>query len=134
MQRSRGFLLYDRFPDLNGTASNNVSDFHFDDDVGSAPVRIIETELYLDVMASTRLYVLDEDRLVALEDCSAKCDLPVCGERVLLVKANGVRVFAHDGRALGIALTKAPIRRTYVEDGDLVIETRIHRGRFRGIQ
>lgn len=103
-------------------------------DVGSAPVRIIETEAYLYVMTTTRLYVLDGDRLVALEDCSGKCDLLVCGEQVLLVEAKGVRVFTQDGRSLGIALTKAPIRRAYVEEGDLVIETRTHRGRFCGIR
>jgi hypothetical protein len=103
-------------------------------DVGSAPVRIIETKAYLYVMTTTRLYVLNGDRLVALEDCSGKCDLLVCGEQVLLVEAKGVRVFTQDGKPLGIALTKAPIRRAYVEEGDLVIETRTHRGRFRGIR
>lgn len=103
-------------------------------DVGSVPVRIIETEAFLYVMTSTRLYVLDGDQLVALEDCSAKCDLLVGGGMVLLVESKGVRVFAEDGRALGIALTKAPIRRAYVDDGDLVIETRTQRGRFRCVR
>lgn len=101
-------------------------------DVGSVPVRIVETEAFLYVMTTTRLYVLDGDRLVALEDCSAKCDLLVGGGIVLLVESKGVRVFAEDGRPLGIALTKAPIRRAYVDDGDLIIETRTQRGRFRG--
>ncbi|QIE48242.1 J domain-containing protein (plasmid) [Pseudohalocynthiibacter aestuariivivens] len=103
-------------------------------DVGSVPVRIIETEAFLYVMTSTRLYVLDGDQLVALEDCSAKCDLLVGGGMVLLVENKGVRVFTENGRALGIALTKAPIRRAYVDDGDLVIETRTQRGRFRGVR
>jgi hypothetical protein len=103
-------------------------------DVGSVPVRIIETEAFLYVMTSTRFYVLDGDHLVALEDCSAKCDLLVGGGMVLLVESKGVRVFAEDGRALGIVLTKAPVRRAYVDDGDLVIETRTQRGRFRGIR
>ena len=103
-------------------------------DVGSAPVRIVETEAYLYVMTTTRLYVLHGDCLMALEDCPGKCDLLVFKEQVLVVEAKGVRVFTHDGRPLGIALTKAPIRRAYVEEGDLVIETRTHRGRFRGIR
>ncbi len=103
-------------------------------DVGSAPVRIIETDAYLYVMTTTRLYVLNGDCLVALEDCPDKCDLLVFEEQVLVVEAKGVRVFTHDGRPLGIALTKAPIRRAYVEEGDLIIETRTHRGRFRGIR
>lgn len=103
-------------------------------DVGSVPVRIIETEAFLYVMTSTRLYVLDGDQLVALEDCSAKCDLLVGGGMVLLVENKGVRVFAENGRALGTALTKAPIRRAYVDDRDLVIETRTQRGRFRGVR
>jgi hypothetical protein len=101
-------------------------------DVGSMPVRIIETEAFLYVMTTTRLYVLDGDRLVALEDCSAKCDLLVSGGMVLLVEGKGVRVFTEDGRLIGVALTKAPIRRAYVDEGELVIETRTHRGRFRG--
>ena len=102
-------------------------------DVGSVPVRIIETEAFLYVMTTTRLYVLDGDRLVALEDCSAKCDLLVGGGMVLLVESKGVRVFAENGRSLGIALTKTPIRRAYVHETDLVIETRTHRGRFRRV-
>nr|WP_246205085.1 DnaJ domain-containing protein [Altericroceibacterium indicum] len=103
-------------------------------DVGSAPVRIVETDAYLYVMTTTRLYVLHGDCLMALEDCPSKCDLLIFEEQVLLVEAKGVRVFTHDGTPLGIALTKAPIRRAYVEEGDLVIETRTHRGRFRGIR
>ena len=83
-------------------------------------------------MTTTRLYVLDGDRLVALEDCSAKCDLLANGGMVLLVEGKGVRVFTEDGRLIGVALTKAPIRRAYVDEGELVIETRTHRGRFRG--
>ena len=102
-------------------------------DVGSVPVRIIETEAFLYLMTTTRLYVLDGDRMVALEDCSAKCDLLVGGGMVLLVESKGVRVFAEDGRPLGIALTKTPIRRAYVDETDLVVETRTHRGRFRGV-
>ncbi|MBD1546264.1 J domain-containing protein [Roseibium aggregatum] len=103
-------------------------------DVGSMPVRIIETEAYLYVMTTTRLYVLDGDHLVALEDCSAKCDLLVSGGMVLLVENKGVRIFAEDGRPLGIALTKAPIRRAYVDSGELVIETRTQCGRFRSVR
>jgi hypothetical protein len=103
-------------------------------DVGSMPVRIIETEAFLYVMTTTRLYVLDGDRLVALEDCSPKCDLLVSGGMVLLVEDKGIRVFTEDGRLLGVALTKAPIRRAYVDEGELVIETRTQRGRFRGVR
>jgi hypothetical protein len=100
-------------------------------DVGSVPVRIVETAAYLYVLTATRLYVLDGDSLVALEDCTARCDLLVGGGMVLLVEGKGVRVFAEDGRALGVALTKSPIRRAYVDDDTLVVETRTQRGRFR---
>ncbi len=100
-------------------------------DVGSVPVRIIETSQYLYVMTATRLYVLDDDSLVALVDCTAKCDLLVGGGLVVLIEAKGVRVFTEDGRAVGLALTKAPIRRAYVDDDTLVVETRTQRGRFR---
>lgn len=103
-------------------------------DVGSVPVRIVETESFLYVMTTTRLYVLDGDRLIALQDCSPKCDLLVSGGMVLLVEGKGVRVFTEDGRPLGIALTKAPIRRAYVHNGAVVVETRTQRGRFRGIR
>ena len=103
-------------------------------DVGSVPVRIVETDAFLYIMTATRLYVLQEDRLMALEDCASKCDLLVDGGLVLLVETKGVRVLTEDGRALGIALTKAPIRRAYVDEGDLVIETRTQRGRFHGLR
>ena len=85
-------------------------------------------------MTTTRLYVLDGDRLIALHDCSPKCDLLVSGGMVLLVEAKGVRVFTEDGQPLGIALTKAPIRRAYVHNGAVVVETRTQRGSFRGIR
>jgi len=43
-----------------------------------------------------------------------------------------VRVLTEAGRPLGVALTKAPIRRVGIEDGVLIVETRTHRGRFTG--
>lgn len=86
------------------------------------------------VMTTTRLYVLDGDHLVALEDCSPKCDLLVSEGMILLVKGKGICVFTEDGRPLGIALTKAPIRREGFDNGGVVAETRTHRWRFRRIR
>ena len=103
-------------------------------DVGSAPVRILETAHYLYIQTFTRLYVLDGDRLVGLQDCTTKCDLMVDEGMVLLVENKGVRVLSETGRALGMALTKSPIRRAGIENGVLVIETRTHRGRFSGLR
>lgn len=102
-------------------------------DVGSVPARITEAESFLYVMTTTLLYVLAGHRIVALEDCSAKCDLLVGGGVVLLVESKGVRVFAEDSLPLGIAITKTPIRWAFVDDRELVIETLTHRGRFRCI-
>lgn len=99
-------------------------------DVGTAPTRIMETDRYLYIQTFTRLYVLEGDRLVGLQDCTTKCDLLVDEGLVLLVENKGVRVLTETGRPLGVALTKAPIRRAGVEDGVLVVETRTHRGRF----
>ncbi|WP_162150011.1 J domain-containing protein [Roseivivax halodurans] len=102
-------------------------------DTGSVPIRIVEAETYLYVMTATRLYVLDGDKLVALEDCSGQSDLLVSGDRVLLVEPRGVRVFTADGRRLGVALTKAPLRRAHFDGDDLVLETRTQRARYRGL-
>ena len=102
-------------------------------DVGQAPVRILETDHYLYIQTPTRLYVLEEDRLVGLQDCTTKCDLLVDEGLVLLVENKGVRVLTEAGRPLGIALTKAPIRRAEIVDCTLVVETRTHRGQFRGL-
>jgi len=99
-------------------------------DVGSAPIRVLETDRYLSIQTFTRLYVLEGDRLVGLQDCTTKCDLLVDEGLVLLVENKGVRVLTEAGRPLGVALTKAPIRRAGIEDGVLVVETRTHRGRF----
>ncbi|WP_238367696.1 hypothetical protein [Mesobacterium pallidum] len=71
-----------------------------------------------------------EDRLVGLQDCTTKCDLLVEEGLVLLVENQRVRVLTVSGRPLGVALTKATIRRAGIEDGVLVVETRTHRGRF----
>lgn len=99
-------------------------------DVGSAPIRILETDRHLYIQTFTRLYVLEGDRLVGLQDCTTKCDLLVDEGLVLLVENKGVRVLTEAGQPLGVALTKAPIRRAGIEDGVLVVETRTHRGRF----
>lgn len=103
-------------------------------DVGSAPVRIVETSRFLYVMTMTRLYVLAGEQLVGLEDCSPKCDLIVNQGLILLVEDKGIRVFTEEGRPIGLALTAAPIRRAFVDKGDVVVETRTHRARFRGAQ
>lgn len=103
-------------------------------DVGTAPVRILETDRYLYIQTFTRLYVLEGDRLVGLQDCTTKCELLVDEGLVLLVENKGVRVLTETGRPLGVALTKAPIRRAGIEDGVLVVETRTHRGRFSNLR
>lgn len=103
-------------------------------DVGTAPVRILETDRYLYIQTFTRLYVLEGDRLVGLQDCTTKCDLLVDEGLVLLVENKGVRVLTEAGRPLGVALSKAPIRRAEIKDGVLVVETRTHRGRFSGLR
>lgn len=103
-------------------------------DVGTAPVRLLETDRHLYIQTFTRLYVLEGDRLVGLQDCTTKCDLLVNGGVVLLVENKGVRVLTEAGRPLGVVLTKAPIRRAGIEDGVLVVETRTHRGRFSGLR
>lgn len=103
-------------------------------DVGTTPIRILETDRYLYIQTFTRLYVLEGDRLVGLHDCTTKCDLLVDEGLVLLVETKGVRVLTEAGRPLGVALTKAPIRRAGIEDGVLVIETRTHRGRFSSLR
>lgn len=102
-------------------------------DVGTTPIRILETDRYLYIQTFTRLYVLEGHRLVGLQDCTTKCDLLVDEGLVLLVENKGVRVLTEAGRPLGVALTKAPIRRAGIEDGVLVVETRTHRGRFCGL-
>lgn len=92
-----------------------------------------ETDRHLYIQTFTRLYVLEGDRLVGLQDCTTKCDLLVDEGVVLLVENKGVRVLTEAGRPLGVVLTKAPIRRAGIEDGVLVVETRTHRGRFSGL-
>ncbi|AUQ99317.1 DnaJ domain-containing protein [Phaeobacter inhibens] len=103
-------------------------------EIGAYPHRIIETEAYLYLKTFSRLYVLDNDKLVALEDCPVKCDFLVSKGLLLLVENKGIRVFTEDGRPLGIALTKSPIRRAYIDSTDLVIETRTQRARFSDIK
>ncbi|MBU2866008.1 J domain-containing protein [Pacificibacter marinus] len=103
-------------------------------ELGAYPHRIIETESYLYLKTFSRLYVLDNDKLVALEDCPVKCDFLVSKGLLLLVENKGIRVFTEDGRPLGVALTKSPIRRAYIDRTDLVIETRTQRARFSGLK
>lgn len=100
----------------------------------SALVNILETERFLYLATATRLYVLKGNQLIGLADRSRKSDLLIEGGMVMMVEEKGVRVLTADGHSLGVALTKAPIRRAYFEGSDLVIETRTHRGRYRGMR
>ena len=103
-------------------------------DVGSTPRRILETDNYLYIQTDNRLYVLDGDRLVGFQACTAKCNLLVDGSVVLLIESKGVRVLSETGYALSTILTKAPVRRAIMENGELVVETRMHRGHFSGLR
>ena len=89
----------------------------------------METAHYLYIQTFARLHVLDGDRLVGLQDCTTKCDLMIDEGMVFLVENKGVRVLSETGRALGIALTKSPVRRAGIENGVLVVETRTHRAK-----
>lgn len=101
-------------------------------DIGSVPLRIVDTGNYLYILTDTRLYVLRDETLYTIIDTYDGGDLIVTQTGFGLLEKKRFRWFSEDGRYLGSILSKDPIRRVYAVPGGITVETRTRRGLVRG--
>ena len=102
-------------------------------DIGSVPRRIIDTGDYLYLLTDTRLYILQDDALVALIDTFEAGNLVVAQTGFGLLEKKRIRWFHEDGQYMGTVASKDPIRRVYSSDDNFIVETRRQRAVIRGV-
>jgi hypothetical protein len=102
-------------------------------DIGAVPRQIIHTGDYLYLMTDTRLYILQEDSLIALMDIFDSGELIVAQTGFGLLQKKLFRWFGQDGTHLGTVSTRNPIRWVYYTPQGMVVETRQHRAIVGGV-
>lgn len=102
-------------------------------DIGSIPIRIIDTGDYLYLLTDTRLYVLREDSLITIVDKLPGGDLIVAQTGFGLLEDKCFQWFREDGTRLGTIAAKNPLRRVYYSPHGMVVETRQHRAVVGGV-
>ncbi len=101
-------------------------------DIGAVPRKIVDTGDYLYILTGTRLYLLKENKFYGLVDTFGGGDLIVAQTGFGLLEKKRLRWFNEDGTYLGSIISKAPIRRIYSIDNNMVIESRQHRTIIKG--
>jgi len=101
-------------------------------DIGAVPRHIADTGAFLYLLTDTRLYVLAGERLEGVIDVFDRGDLLLADRGFGLLGTRLFTWFSPEGRRIGGASTKDPIRRVFSTDSGLVIETRQHRGTIAG--
>ena len=96
-------------------------------DLGAVPRTIVDTGDYLYLLTDTRLYVMRDEKLVALIDTYHSGGLIVAQTGFGLMETNLFRWFSEDGSYLGGVRTKNPIRRVYSQSDQMIVETRQRR-------
>lgn len=98
-------------------------------DVASTPRSIIDTGDYLYILTNTRLYILKNgDDLIDIIDIKSNVKLIVGDKGFGLLGEKHLKWYNEDGVKIGILATKNPIRSVYLSEGNIIVETRQHRG------
>ncbi len=95
--------------------------------IGNVPRRIIDTGEYLYLLTDTRLYMLQNDLLIAIIDISQGGEIIVTQTGFGLLERKRFRWFNERGIHVATVLSKNPLRRVYQKSNELVIETRTQR-------
>ena len=103
-------------------------------DIGAVPRQVAKSSSHLFILTDTRLYILQQDQLVALVDVLGQGKLIIGDHGFGLLQKKQFQWFTHTGQLLGEVKTRDPIRRTYSGAEGLVVETRTHRGIVGGAQ
>ncbi len=101
-------------------------------DIGAVPRHIADTGAFLYLLTDTRLYVLAGERLEGVIDVFDRGELLLADRGFGLLGTKLFTWFSPEGRRIGGASTKDPIRRVFSADSGVVIETRQHRGTIVG--
>lgn len=101
-------------------------------DIGAVPRRIADTGDYLYLLTDTRLYILQNERLVRLLDIFEEGELVVGQTGFGLLEKKRFRWFTEEGDLVGSVLTNNPIRRVHSTPTGLVVETRQRRAEIAG--
>lgn len=103
-------------------------------DIGAVPRQVAKSSSHLFILTDTRLYILQQDQLVALVDVLGQGKLIIGDRGFALLQTKRFQWFTHTGQLLGEVKTRDPIRKTYSGAEGLVVETRTHRGIVGGAQ
>ena len=103
-------------------------------DIGAVPRQVAKSSSHLFILTDTRLYILQQDQLVALVDVLGQGKLIIGDHGFGVLQKKQFQWFTHTGQLLGEVKTRDPIRRTYSGSEGLVVETRTHRGIVGGAQ
>ncbi len=97
-------------------------------DIGAVPYQITRTSRYLYLLTTTRLYVLEDDRLVTLFDVFGEGRVIPADAGFGLLEKKHFRWFSPTGELLGAIEGKDPIRRIGWTASGVVVESGQHRG------
>lgn len=103
-------------------------------DIGAVPRQIARTGSYLSVLTDTRLYVLQENELVAFVDVQDAGNLIVGKSGFGLLQSKRFQWLTPGGETLGEVNTRDPVRRVFCGGEGLIVETRTHRAAVHGAQ
>lgn len=93
-------------------------------DPGECPNEIIDTELYLYLVTSTRLYIIKKpDALVAMVDIYNQGTVLVAGKIILLIDNKKIQWYDNTGSKLGEVTSTSPIRAIDECDRGLIVYT-----------
>ncbi|MDD4896996.1 MAG: DnaJ domain-containing protein, partial [Atribacterota bacterium] len=102
-------------------------------DIGTVPKQIIKSDKLLYLLTDTRLYILEEDKLISIIDVYDEGSLVMAETGFGLLQAKKFQWFNKTGKLEGTLLTNNPIRKVLFSNNQLIIETRQRRAIINGV-
>jgi hypothetical protein len=96
-------------------------------DIGAVPKQIIKSGKLLYLLTDTRLYILEEDKLISIIDVYDEGSLVMAATGFGLLQGKKFQWYDRMGKHMGTILTKNPIRKVLYSNDMLIIETRQRR-------
>lgn len=101
-------------------------------DIGTVPRQIARTGSYLSILAYTRLYVLQENQLIAFVDVQDAGNLIVGTAGFGLLQSKRFQWLTPNGEIVGAVKARDPLRRIFHGAEGLIVETRTERAHIHG--
>ena len=102
-------------------------------DIGGYASEIIDLGRYTYILTATRLYVIENKRLVALLDIFRRGRLLVSHTGFGLMSGKRLQWFTHAGVKVGELTTRDPIRAIHATGGAAIVQTRQHQIEVQGL-